>query len=132
MFCLWLFIHNGVPTKTFLCSRGIFIPNECIFATMIMKIFIIFLRLGSFSCNFRGSIKYSCPPPISFEGSFIELLSSIHDDYSCLSQAFKSPVKKIKKKLILVWNIWNHRNEVLFKGKTINSFAAINNYLGFQ
>lgn len=34
---------------------------------------------------------------------------------------------KKKKKLILVWNIWNHRNEVLFKGKTINSFAAINN-----
>ena len=27
MFCLWLFIHNGVPTKTFLCSRGIFIPR---------------------------------------------------------------------------------------------------------
>ena len=66
-------------------ALGVFLFPECIFATMIMKIFIIFLRLGSFSWNFRGSIKYSCPPPISFEGSFIELLSSIRDDYSCLS-----------------------------------------------
>ena len=89
---------------------------------MRLKILITSLKKCPFVTSIWDRIKYYCPTPLFNEGDFLSWLEMVYESYKTNYKLFNHPMEKIG---IIMWNIWNHRNRVVFKEMQPNPFLVI-------
>ena len=121
-FFLWLLIRNALPTCDFLIVRRMEIPNGCYLCDHNIENIDHVFKKCPFVISIWDRIKYNCPTPLFYEGDFLSWLEMIYKNYKTNCKLFNHPMEKIG---IIMWNVWNHRNHVVFKKMKLNPFLVI-------
>lgn len=67
-------------------------------------------------------IKFNCPMHLLYEGDFLSWLEMGYRNYKINCKIFNYPMEKV---VIIMWNVWIHRNQVVFRKIQPNPFLII-------
>ena len=111
-FFLWLVIRDVLPTCEFLIARRLEITNMCYLCKSNVENINHIFKFYPFVQGIWDRIKYNCLTPLFYEGGFLSWLETVYKNYKINCKIYKHPMKKFS---IILWNVWIHRNQVLFK-----------------
>ena len=112
----------GLPTCDFLSARRLKIPNKCHLCNQNIENIDHVFKKCHFILSISDHIKYNCPTPLFYEGDFLSWLEMVYKNYNTNHKLFNHPMEKID---IIMWNVWTHRNQVVFKKVRSNPFLLI-------
>ena len=72
--------------------------------------------------KYLDHIKYNCPTPLFYEGDFLSWIEMVYENYKTNCKLFNYHMEIND---IIMWNVWNHRNPVVFKKIQPNPFLVI-------
>ena len=121
-FFLWLVIRNALPTHEFLIARRMEISNMCCLCNQIWIILKVFFKNCTFVQSIWDHIKFNCPTPLLFEGDFLFWIETVYKNYKINWKICNRPMEKFA---IILWNVWIHRNQIVFKKIQPNPFFVI-------
>ena len=98
------------------------IISTCYFCNQSSENIDHIFQICTFTQGICEHIKYNCPTPLFYESSFLSCLESINKKYKTHCKFFKQPMGKVS---IIIWSIWTHSNQVVFKKIKPNPFLII-------
>lgn len=113
---LWLCHHNSIFVREVLVSRGINCTNLCLLCKSHGESIIHVLRDCGFAQQFWNRICVPYPLVNSFSFGLCDWLKS--NCLSNLAHQNATPWNAIFP--LAVWNLWKHRNKVLFENTPLN------------
>ena len=119
---LELLLRETLPTCEFLIARRIEITNFFYLCNQSNENIDHNFKLCLFVQGIWYRIKYNCLTPLFYEGNFLSWLELVYKNYKTHCKFFKHPMEKIG---IIPWNIWTHRNHVVFRKSKPNPFLII-------
>ena len=118
-FFLWPVIRNLFPTCKYLIARRMEISNMCHLCNQnIDHIF----KNCPFIQGIWDHIKFNCSTPLLFEGDFLSWIEMMYKNYKINCKIFNRSMKKI---VIILWNVWLNRKQIVFKKIQPNLFLVI-------
>ena len=115
---LWLCMHRSVPVKNTLVSRGIIEEDSCPLCKRMPETIEHLLRECVYACDFWS--KVNIPPMVvsSFQAT-VDVIEWLW--VNCLSKAMHHSL--VPWRYIFpstVWELWKHRNKVVFENIPLN------------
>ncbi|KAK9991108.1 hypothetical protein SO802_026093 [Lithocarpus litseifolius] len=113
---IWLIMHNNVPVRDVLASRGINCERLCPLCRDHIESISHLLRDCDYARNFWHKVRVPASLVNSFNSDFYDWLKincqSKENHYSLSPWSYTFP--------FALWCLWKHRNRVVFENTTLN------------
>lgn len=115
-------IRNLFPTRCKLLKLGFFMNGDCPFCHITEENIDHIFKDWDFDTNIWNTIINNCPTPINTNLTIVNRLDSLWINKSFYKNFFGNVLEKI---IMILWAIWTHRNNIVFKNDKCNSIYVL-------